>query len=144
MDSMDAYTDANGGELGIGTVVHGDFDEVVERARTAIAEGGFGVMTEIDVTATLRNKLGREIERLHILGACNPAFAAEALDASRDVSLMMPCNVVVREDPELGADAVRVVAMNPALMGRMAGVSGLADLMGRAETAMRGIIGSLE
>ncbi|MDO5730659.1 DUF302 domain-containing protein [Corynebacterium sphenisci] len=141
MENTDLTAD---GELGIGTVVHGDFDEVVERTRAAIAEGGFGVLTEIDVTATLRDKIGREIERLLILGACNPSFAAEALDASRDVSLVMPCNVVVREDPALGADAVRVVAMSPTAMGRMAGVAGVGDLMGRAEEMMRGIIGSLE
>ena len=130
--------------MGIGTIVHGDFDEVADRTRQAIADGGFGVLTEIDVTATLKKKIDRDIERILILGACNPTFASRALDASRDISLVMPCNVVVREDLAHGGDAVRVTALNPAAMGEMAGVDGIDDIMAEATTMMTAIIDSLK
>lgn len=130
--------------LGIGTVVHGDFDEVVEKTRKAIADGGFGVLTEIDMTATLKKKIDRDIERIIILGACNPGFASKALDASRDVTLVMPCNVVVREDLAHGGDAIRVTALNPEAMGRMAGVEGIGDVMSAAAEAMTAIIDSIK
>ncbi|NEW55053.1 DUF302 domain-containing protein [Nocardia cyriacigeorgica] len=64
--------------------------------REALAEQGFGVLTEIDVSATLRDKIGRQIEDYFILGACNPTLASEALDVDRAVGLLLPCNVVVR------------------------------------------------
>lgn len=134
----------NTANMGITTVVHGEFDDVVERTRKAIADGGFGVLTEIDMTATLKKKIDRDIERVMILGACNPGFASKAFDATKDITLFMPCNVVVREEVELGGDAVRVTALDPAAMGAMAGVAGLDDVMGEAGKMMRGIIDSLK
>ena len=133
----------SGMELGIGTVVHGDFDEVVERTRQAIVDGGFGVLTEIDVTDTLKKKIDRDIERILILGACNPNFAAQALDATRDISLVMPCNVVVRQDLEAGGDAVRVTALNPEAMAAMADVDGMEHVMEQAKSMISDIIKAL-
>ena len=133
----------NGMELGIGTVVHGDFDEVAERTRQAIVDGGFGVLTEIDVTDTLKKKIDRDIERILILGACNPNFAAQALDATRDISLVMPCNVVVRQDLEAGDDAVRVTALNPEAMAAMADVDGMEHVMEQAKSMISDIIKAL-
>lgn len=133
----------NGMELGIGTVVHGDFDEVAERTRQAIVDGGFGVLTEIDVTDTLKKKIDRDIERILILGACNPNFAAQALDATRDISLVMPCNVVVRQDLEAGGDAVRVTALNPEAMAAMADVDGMEHVMEQAKSMISDIIKAL-
>lgn len=133
----------NGMELGIGTVVHGDFDEVAERTRQAIVDGGFGVLTEIDVTDTLKKKIDRDIERILILGACNPNFAAQALDATRDISLVMPCNVVVRQDLEAGGDAVRVTALNPEAMAAMADVDGMEHVMEQAKSMIADIIKAL-
>ena len=133
----------NGKELGIGTVVHGDFDEVAERTRQAIVDGGFGVLTEIDVTDTLKKKIDRDIERILILGACNPNFAAQALDATRDISLVMPCNVVVRQDLEAGGDAVRVTALNPEAMAAMADVDGMEHVMEQAKSMISDIIKAL-
>ncbi len=87
----------------------GEFDQVVERARQALASQGFGVLTEIDVQATLREKLGEEMDRYLILGACNPTMAHRAIGAAPEIGVLLPCNVVVRED---GGDIV-VDAMDP-------------------------------
>ena len=74
------------------------FAEANERVRAALQEQGFGVLTEIDVQATLRNKLGEQIEDYVILGACNPQLAYQALGVDRQIGLLLPCNVVVRSD----------------------------------------------
>ena len=71
------------------------FAEAVERTRAALAEQGFGVLSEIDVQATLREKRGLEMEPYVILGACNPDLGAQALDIDRSIGVLLPCNVVV-------------------------------------------------
>ncbi|HMA46104.1 MAG TPA: DUF302 domain-containing protein [Frankiaceae bacterium] len=76
------------------------YDVAVGRVKEALKEQGFGVLTEIDVRATLRDKIGREIEDYVILGACNPQLASRALDVDRRIGLLLPCNVVVRADGE--------------------------------------------
>jgi uncharacterized protein (DUF302 family) len=102
---------------------------LVDRVRSALAEQGFGVLTEIDVTATLRDKLGESIEDYLILGACNPSLSHQALGVDREVGLLLPCNVVVRAD---GPDATLVQAIDPRMM---LGVTGREELTAVAEDA---------
>lgn len=84
-------------DLGIRRTLDLGFDEALARVPEALKAEGFGVLTEIDVQATLRKKLGVEFRRYRILGACNPPFAHRALQHSLDVGMLMPCNVIVYE-----------------------------------------------
>src|SRR5512135_3125150 len=74
-----------------------DYDDAVKRVKEELQKEGFGILTEIDVQATIKKKLGLDFDRYVILGACNPPFAHQALLAERDIGVMMPCNVVVYE-----------------------------------------------
>ncbi|MFE1440195.1 DUF302 domain-containing protein [Streptomyces sp. NPDC058739] len=100
----------------------GTFEETVEAVRRALADQGFGILTEIDVQATLKAKLDHDMEPFLILGACNPPLARQALDADRSVGLLLPCNVVIRTE----GDQVIVQAIDPATMVTLTGVDALA------------------
>ncbi|MCY7364019.1 MAG: DUF302 domain-containing protein [Frankiaceae bacterium] len=93
------------------------FEEVVARTRAALADNGFGILTEIDVQATLKNKLDLDMEQYLILGACNPQLAHQALEVERDIGLLLPCNVVVRRD----GDRTVVQALDPQVMVSLPG-----------------------
>lgn len=86
------------------------FDEVVERTRTALGGQGFGVLTEIDVKATLKKKIDADVPPYLILGACNPKMAHQAMQIEPRVGAMLPCNVIVRQT---GDDSVEVSAIDP-------------------------------
>ena len=106
------------------------FPDAVSRVRAALREQGFGVLTEIDVTATLRAGLGEQMEDYIILGACNPPFAHQALGIDRSIGLLLPCNVVVRTTP----DGTVVEALDPQVMVTMTGrpeLKPVADEVGR-------------
>ncbi len=117
--------------LGITTVVPWDYDQAVEQAKAALKEQGFGVLTEIDVRATMRAKLDIDFQRYVIIGACNPPLAHQALTADKSVGLMLPCNVVVYDN---GDGSSTVSALNPMTAMSVVGNAGL-DAMATAATA---------
>ena len=106
---------------GFGTHLDLPFDEAMRRTRAALKEQGFGVLTEIDVQATLKQRINAEFRRYVILGACNPTMAHRALQAELDLGLLLPCNVVLYEED--GGTTVRIMdpvaalslATNPAI-----------------------------
>lgn len=82
-----------------GKTVEMPYGEALARATEELAKEGFGVLTEIDVAATLKKKLGKDMAPYKILGACNPQFAHQAIEAEPPIGALLPCNVVVRVDP---------------------------------------------
>jgi uncharacterized protein (DUF302 family) len=106
------------------TTVAGDFEDIVQKTSEALKKEGFGVLTDIDVTATLKKKLDVDFKKYRILGACNPPFAFKALQAEDKIGTMLPCNVIVQEvaDGEIEIAAIDPVASmraidNPDLKG---------------------------
>ena len=116
------------------------FAEAVARVREALKAQGFGVLTEIDVQATLRDKLGQDMEDYLILGACNPPLAHQALDADRKIGLLLPCNVVVRT-----ADGQTIIeALNPQVMAAVTGQPSLKPVADEATSRIRAALDSLK
>jgi len=117
------------------------FDETVGRVTEALKTEGFGVLTTIDVKATLKLKLDRDFRRYVILGACNPHLASQALDAELELGLVLPCNVIVYERDD-GRTAVSAMAPIPA-MG-MIGNETLKTVATEADARLRRVLGTLE
>lgn len=120
--------------------VAGAFAPTVERARAALKDQGFGVLTEIDVQATMRQKLDAEMESYVILGACNPPLAKRGLDADRDIGLLLPCNVVVRAD---GPEATLVQALDPQVLVSVTGRPELKEVADEATAKLRAALDAL-
>ncbi len=91
-------------------IVDDNFDDAIERVTKHLADAGFGVLTTIDVSATLKKKLDVDFQRYTILGACNPGFAYKALQAEDKIGVMLPCNVIVQETKD---GKVEVAAVDP-------------------------------
>ena len=97
-------------EYAFSTVLDVSYEDAISKVVDALKEEGFGVLTEIDVKATLKKKLDREFRKYVILGACNPPYAYRSLEADLDVGLLLPCNVIVYETDDKKA---YVSAINP-------------------------------
>ena len=129
--------------IAIATPLHTSFEDAVARTREALAEQGFGVLTEIDMKATLKAKLGTDMEDYLILGACNPPLAHRAVEANRQLGLLLPCNVVVRTDPD-HAGTVLVEAMNPGLLVEVTGDPELRPVAEQVTDRLQAAIDSLK
>ncbi|EMF29717.1 hypothetical protein H114_07486 [Streptomyces gancidicus BKS 13-15] len=116
-----------------------DFDATVTAVRRALADQGFGVLTEIDVKATLKEKLGADVEDYVILGACNPALAHQALETDRSIGLLLPCNVVVRRED----DRTAVQALDPNTMVTLTGLPALEPVADEAKARLDAALASL-
>jgi uncharacterized protein (DUF302 family) len=111
---------------GLGTQVPLDYADAVERVRQELAKEGFGVLTEIDIAATLKKKLDADFRPYIILGACNPPLALRALTAERDIGLLLPCNVIVYAADAPGSSVV--AAMDPEAALELTGNDAVRDV----------------
>ncbi len=112
------------------------FAEAVRKTKNALTKEGFGVLTEIDVKATIKKKLGVEYENYLILGACNPQSALKALQAEKDIGLLLPCNVVVYED----RGNVFVSAILPMVAMGMVDNPALGDIASAVEQKLKKVV----
>ena len=127
-------------DLAITTIVNLPYDQAVEQTVAALKEQGFGVLTEIDVQATLKKKLDVDFQRYIILGACNPPLAHKALSADLTVGLMLPCNVVVYENLD-GTSTVS--ALNPMAAIGVVGNPNLDETAAMATAKLTAVIAAL-
>lgn len=116
----------------LSTTLAASVDVAASMTRAALSEQGFGILTEIDLAATLRDKIGVDIPPHLILGACRPPLAHAAVAAEPSIGLLLPCNVVVRAD----GDHTVVEAMDPATMEQLTGNSALAPIANDARTRL--------
>ncbi|MGH3364556.1 MAG: DUF302 domain-containing protein [Nocardioidaceae bacterium] len=123
----------------LSTTVQAPYDDTVEAVREALGEQGFGVLTEIDIKATLKKKLDVDVPAQVILGACRPPLAHEALQAEPSIGLLLPCNVVVRET----ADGTVVEAVDPQTMVSMTDNERLQPVADEAKERLEKALASL-
>ncbi|MDI6911400.1 DUF302 domain-containing protein [Nocardioides sp.] len=123
----------------LSTTVERPYDETVAEVREALADQGFGVLTEIDIRATLAAKLGVDVPPQVILGACRPQLAHRAMEVDPSIAAVLPCNVVVRS---VGADSTVVEAFDPDAMTALAG-AGLAEVAAEARERLSAALAAL-
>tara|TARA_R110002095_G_scaffold61761_2_gene52200 strand:- start:140 stop:544 length:405 start_codon:yes stop_codon:yes gene_type:complete len=120
-------------------IENADFAKVDERTRRALADRGFGVLTEIDVKATMKKKLDKDMSAYLILGACNPNMAWEAIGVEPRVGAMLPCNVILRETTE----GVEVSAVDPVLSMTAIGNEQLKEIAGEVRNMLSEVINAI-
>jgi uncharacterized protein (DUF302 family) len=126
-------------EYGVGRAFTESYDEVLSRVLGALKAEGFGVITEIDVKKTMKEKLNVDVRPHVILGACNPKLALAALTVEPDLGVLLPCNVVVYETD----DGTRVTAVNAGAMLGMVGNPDLAPIADEVQTRLTRVLESL-
>ncbi|MDQ6620333.1 MAG: DUF302 domain-containing protein [Pseudomonadota bacterium] len=126
-------------KIGFGRTVPLAFDKAVERVTEELGREGFGVLTQIDVAATLKSKLGIDFPAYRILGACNPQLAHRALQIEPLVGLLLPCNVVVRADES----GTRVEFMDPEAVLALTDKPGVREVAGEAKTRLQRVCAAL-
>ncbi|HIJ83164.1 MAG: protein of unknown function DUF302 [Magnetococcales bacterium] len=114
--------------------VAGTFDEVLTKVRQGLMQQGFGILTEIDLSATFKNKLNVAWPQTIVLGACNPPLAHRAMLADPNVSVFLPCNVVVREH---SPGSIEVAAINPEIIGEVMQNKQLVEVVAEVSAKMR-------
>ena len=126
-------------DVGIGKTVSGKIEDVIARTEGALKDQGFGVLTRIDMKATMKDKLGVDVAPYVILGACNPPIAHKALTIEPRIGLLLPCNVVVRQD----GIKVRVEAIEPYAMTEMFPDADLAEVAAEASDRLHRAIDAI-
>lgn len=125
--------------IGFGRTVQLPFDRAIERVTEELKKEGFGVLTQIDIAATLKSKLGVEFPAYRILGACNPQLAHRALQIDPQVGLLLPCNVVVRDDE----GGVRVEFMDPDAVLELTDQPGVREVAAQAKERLQRVCAAL-
>lgn len=120
-------------------VQHG-FDETVQKVRESLAESGFGVLTEIDIKKTLKNKIDVDVDEQVILGACNPGLAHQGLQAESSLGVLLPCNVVVRRE----GDTTVVEAIDPETMVALTGNEAMVPVAEQVRASLKGALARLQ
>ena len=126
--------------FGFGKIVNLGFDAAIQQVTDELAKEGFGILTVIDVQATLKAKLGVDMPGYRILGACNPALANQAISAVPDIGLLLPCNVLVREDEE---GQVHVGFMDPGAVLGLVDDSRVDPLAGQVKHKLETVLATL-
>jgi uncharacterized protein (DUF302 family) len=126
---------------GFNTKFKGSFDEAVTKVTEELSKEGFGVLTEIDVKATLKKKLDIDKRPYKILGACNPVLANKALTAEPDIGLLLPCNVVVREEDD---GSITVGFMDPQAVLQLVDRDDIGELAGQVRDKLQRVKAGVE
>ena len=116
-----------------------DFDSAIERVTESLKNEGFGILTEIDVKATMKKKLDEDFRPYKILGACNPPYAFKALQAEEKIGTMLPCNVIVQEK----GDSIAVAAVDPVASMQAIENQGLGDIAKEIQAKLQIVIDNL-
>ena len=126
--------------FGFGKVVDASFDDAIDKVTAELEKEGFGVLSDIDVAAKMKAKLDKDMPRYRILGACNPALAYQAISAVEDIGLLLPCNVLVREDSD---DKVHVDFMDPESVLSLVKNPGVAPLATDVTSRLQRVLAAL-
>ena len=126
--------------FGFGKTVELDFDDAIQRVTEELAKEGFGILTVIDVQATLKAKLDVDMPAYRILGACNPALANQAIAAVPEIGLLLPCNVLVREDQQ---SKVHVSFMDPGAVLGLVEDARVDPLAGQVKQKLENVMAAL-